>query len=154
MHWSSCHDTDLKDRTLGNPWQAGSSWHLRSPGHSEYSPSLALRGLRPVLGWDELPAACFGVIYRAAIYNASISAAVWGLSEEARGEGSSLPPPRAQPLREGMQSTASGPAWLGVEPGLAQGLVLLQPLGHTLAKKLCVELPGFFGVGFVCFRRK
>lgn len=86
------------------------------------APALALRGLRAVLGWDELPAACFGVIYRAAIYIASISAAVWGLCEEARGEGSSLPPPRAQPLQEGMlpqlrASLAVGRAWLGMRAG-------------------------------------
>lgn len=97
--------------------------------------AVALRGLRPVLGWDELPAACFGVIYRAAIYIASISAAVWGPCEEARGEGSSLPPPRARPLQGGMLLTALGPAWLGVEPGMAQGLLLLQPSGHPLVEK-------------------
>lgn len=106
--------------------------------------ALALRGLRPVLGWDELPTACFGVIYRAAIYIASISAAVWGRCEEARGEGSSLPPPRARPLQEGMLLTTSGPAWLGVELGLAQGLVLLQPSGHPLAEKTLRWAPRIF----------
>lgn len=116
--------------------------------------ALALCGLRPVPGWDELPAACFGVIYRAAIYIASISAAVWGRCEEARGEGLSLPPPHARPLQEGMLPMGNAASLAAVEPCLAQGLVLLQPSGHSPCGKNCLGLPGFFGVGFSSFSRK
>lgn len=103
--------------------------------------ALTLCGLRPLPGWAELPASCFGVIYRAAIYIASISAAVWGRCKEARGEGSSPPGARmqgARPLQQGMLSVVLVSAWLRVELGLAQGLVLLQHLGHPPCRKNCV----------------
>lgn len=90
--WSSCRGSDLKDGTWETHGRQGAGiWGPR--GTAKADQALALRGLRPLLGWDELPALCFGVIYRAAIYIASISAAVWGRCKEARGEGSSLPRP-------------------------------------------------------------
>lgn len=120
----------------------------------EAAQALALRGLGPVPGWDELPAACFGVIYRAAIYIAAISAAVWGRCEEARGEGSSLPPPRARPRREGTLPRHWGqPGW-GQSPAGHKGCSFCSPQGIHLRKKLCVGLPGFIGVGFANFSRK
>lgn len=90
--WSSCRGSDLKDGTWETHGRQGAGiWGPR--GTAKADQALALRGLRPLLGWDELPALCFGVIYRAAIYIASISAAVWGRCKEVRGEGSSLPRP-------------------------------------------------------------
>lgn len=106
--------------------------------------ALALRGLRPLPGWDELPASCFGVIYRAAIYIVSISAAVWGRCEEARGEGLRLPRPQCPdvgcpaPSARGAAgsvgaSLAVGRAQLGTRAGPSPALGAL-----TLQEELCI----------------
>ena len=139
--WSSWHCSDLKDRTWETHCGQGASiWGPR--GTAKADQALALRGLRPLPGWDELPASCFGVIYRAAIYIASISAAVWGRCEEARREGSSLSQPRcpdagcpAPPARDAAggvgASPAAGRAWLGARAGPSPAL-----RASTLQKKL------------------
>lgn len=137
---SSCHGSDLKDGTrLTCCGQGAGIWGPQ--GMAKADQALALHGLKPLPSWNELPASCFGVIYRAAIYIASISAAVWGRCEEARGEGLSLPQPRCPDVgcpvpaaRDAVggigASLAAGRAWLGTRAGPSPAL-----RASTLQKK-------------------
>lgn len=54
---------------------------------------------------------------------------------------SATAPCPAPPGRDAADSI--GAAWLGVEPGLAQGLVLLQPSGHPLVEKTALGSQDF-----------
>lgn len=157
--WSSYHGSDLKDRT----WETrcrhkAGIWGPQ--GMVKADQALALRGLRPLPGWDECRTSCFGVIYRAAIYIASISAAIWGRCEEAKGEGLSLLQPWCPDAGCPAPLVVLVPAWLRVEPDLAQGLVLLQHSDHQPCRKkpphiICsIGLPAFFGASFVGFCKR
>lgn len=123
--WSSYHGSDLKDRTWKT--RCGHKAAIWDPqGMVKADQVLALRGLRPLPGWDELRASCFGVIYRAAIYITSISAAIWGRCEEAKGEGLSLPRPWCPDAGCPPPLAVLVPAWLRAEPSPTLGSSTLQ----------------------------